>query len=297
MCVRKMHVFTLATLAVLITSMMVPMMSQGCDAIVYNRSVEETVIVGEEFSFKTTFSNVGSGNKLNSSNVPEWVVYSGTSTSQTISGIVPEAGVYEFTISTGVSSKNTKVTYKITAVNPPHSESVTFDANGGTGAPDRLTSDTSDVQDTVFQIPDAVPVRSGYEFIGWSVSSTSVTADYQIGGSVTVAHNQDITLYAVWKLIAPSIGSIPDTVGKVGTSWTCTPTVSGLDAVLSVSGASWLSVANGKIVGTPSTAGTYNVNVTVSNNGGSDTESFTIVIYSVLTFNSVPGNGIVFFVS
>ena len=71
---------------------------------------------------------------------------------------------------------------------------VTFNANGGTGAPDSQTK----WYGTVLTLSTTKPTRSNYEFLGWSTSPTS-TADYQPGGQYGA--DADVTLYAVWKLL------------------------------------------------------------------------------------------------
>lgn len=73
-------------------------------------------------------------------------------------------------------------------------KTLTYDANGGTGAPEANTKIGSGVATT---ISSTVPTRANYTFLGWSTSSTATTATYQPGGSITITSNT--TLYAVWK--------------------------------------------------------------------------------------------------
>lgn len=68
---------------------------------------------------------------------------------------------------------------------------LTYNANGGSGGP----SSVSDITSTT--ISSAVPTRSGYEFLGWSTSSSATSASYVAGNSITL--NSNITLYAVWR--------------------------------------------------------------------------------------------------
>ena len=68
---------------------------------------------------------------------------------------------------------------------------LTYDANGGSGAPNSV----SDITSTT--ISSTKPTRSGYEFLGWSTSSSATSASYVAGNSITLSSN--ITLYAVWR--------------------------------------------------------------------------------------------------
>ena len=72
---------------------------------------------------------------------------------------------------------------------------VTFDENGGTGAPEEQTK-THDVNLT---LTDETPTREGYNFLGWAETDDATEAQYQPGDAF--AANADTTLYAVWELI------------------------------------------------------------------------------------------------
>ena len=50
-----------------------------------------------------------------------------------------------------------------------------------------------------------MPTRSGYTFLGWSLDKKDDVADYQPGDSYTVT--EAITLYAIWKSVAPDINN------------------------------------------------------------------------------------------
>lgn len=270
-----------------------------------------------------------------------------------------------------------------------YTSTLSYNANGGTGAPSAQTYTGSSTSSHTFTISSTEPTRSGYEFLGWSTSSTATSASYQPGSTISVSYNGSKTLYAVWQevpvevdrgtiasgdtvrilvdevskltiSIAASAGAYMQAVSgeswvvydtargtgivtatptetgvydftvrlvvpgldettlsytlvvvesmdddvyleitsdpatrslKVNQSWSYKPTVNISGYTVSVSGASWLSVSNGTISGTPTTAGTYNVTVTVSKSGGyvSDTQTFVLKVYSALGFNSVPG--------
>lgn len=73
---------------------------------------------------------------------------------------------------------------------------LSYNANLGSGAPASQTG--TGVGSYTFPISNAKPTRSGYTFLGWSLSSTATAASYQPGGSITLT--ADDTLYAVWEI-------------------------------------------------------------------------------------------------
>lgn len=101
---------------------------------------------------------------------------------------------------------------KITVTNEKAEYTITYNANGGSGAP--AAQKAKEGEST--KLSSTIPTRSGYQFIGWSKSNSSSTADYQAGGSITVTSN--ITLYAVWQH-THSYNS-----GVITTAPTCTKT-------------------------------------------------------------------------
>lgn len=80
------------------------------------------------------------------------------------------------------------LSYELNAV------TLTYNANGGSGAPSSQTL-TPGVAAT---LSSTKPTRTGYTFLGWSTSSTATSATYSAGGSITIS--TDTTLYAVWKV-------------------------------------------------------------------------------------------------
>ncbi len=70
---------------------------------------------------------------------------------------------------------------------------ISYNANGGTGAPASQTK----AQGTTLIITETVPTRKGYTFLGWSTSSTATKATYTAGSHFTTDANT--TLYAVWR--------------------------------------------------------------------------------------------------
>ncbi|MBO5671010.1 MAG: InlB B-repeat-containing protein, partial [Clostridia bacterium] len=72
---------------------------------------------------------------------------------------------------------------------------IVYDANGGTGAP---FVQTQFMGESVTLRTDT-PTREGYEFLGWSRSSSAKTAEFRPGGTYTHDGGCGI-LYAVWTL-------------------------------------------------------------------------------------------------
>ena len=86
---------------------------------------------------------------------------------------------------------------------------VTFDANGGTGAPEAQTK----IHGQALTLSTTEPTREGYTFQGWATTKTAVEAMYSAGSSYTA--NAAITLYAVWKEDAVA-AYLMDNHGKQG---------------------------------------------------------------------------------
>lgn len=74
-----------------------------------------------------------------------------------------------------------------------NSYTLTYNANGGSGAPSSQTLSYG----VAGTISTTIPTLSGYNFLGWSTSSTATAATYTAGGSITIY--ADVTLYAVWE--------------------------------------------------------------------------------------------------
>jgi Listeria/Bacterioides repeat len=74
---------------------------------------------------------------------------------------------------------------------------LTYNANGGSGAPDSETKTYSVTSPTFFTVSSTQPSRTGYTFMGWS-SSAGGSAEYSAGD--TIPASADKTLYAVWQI-------------------------------------------------------------------------------------------------
>ncbi len=82
--------------------------------------------------------------------------------------------------------------------------SVIFDLNGGKGS---ISSPVPKNYNAVLTIPETIPTRTGYKFLGWARASDAKTAEYTAGDSYT--GNASVTLFAVWEdKTVPTIGSV-----------------------------------------------------------------------------------------
>ena len=95
--------------------------------------------------------------------------------------------------------------YAVWQKNAPTSYTVSYDANGGSGAPSSQTK----TKDATLTLSSTKPTRSGYTFLGWATSAGATSASYQPGGSYTA--NASVTLYAVWSCNHASTKTVWDT--------------------------------------------------------------------------------------
>ena len=125
----------------------------------------------------------------------------------TLSDTVPTRSGYTFkgwgTSSTSTSASyqpggnytanSSRTLYAIWESNAPKTYTVSFNANGGSGAPASQTK----THNVTLTLSSTKPTRTGHTFLGWSTSSSATSATYSAGGSYT--NNASVTLYAVWK--------------------------------------------------------------------------------------------------
>lgn len=178
------------------------------------------------------------------------------------------------------------------------SYTVTYNANGGSGAPTEQTKDHG----VALTLSPLKPTRSGYTFLGWAKSSAAQSAEYASGQSYT--ENAAITLYAVWDKTyqKPSIYNLtatrcnengtPDDAGKcakISFQWKTQSAVVSITYDF-VSSTVWNSTSgsiNG--IGTSGTVdkivlnsekfdetSSFDITVTVSDSGGSSSVKATL---------------------
>lgn len=78
------------------------------------------------------------------------------------------------------------------SVSAKTSYTITYNANGGSGAPSKQTK----WYGTSITLSSEKPTRTGYTFKGWGTSSATTTVSYSAGA--TYSSNSSITLYAIW---------------------------------------------------------------------------------------------------
>ena len=98
---------------------------------------------------------------------------------------------YTSTNSSNLTTSNNGGTISLTK-QAAKTYTVSYNANGGSGAPSSQTK----YHGTTLKLSSVTPTRDGYNFLGWSTSSTATTATYSVGGNYT--SNASATLYAVW---------------------------------------------------------------------------------------------------
>ncbi len=87
---------------------------------------------------------------------------------------------------------------------------IIYYANGGKNAPDSQIKNHG----TSIYLSNSKPTREGYEFLGWSTSSTANSANSSYAPGSTYNTNANLSLYAVWKQVnnatpSPVVTSAP----------------------------------------------------------------------------------------
>ena len=273
--------------------------------------------------------------------VPEWTSYtikynanggSGAPSSQTkwkdqtltLSSTKPTRTGYSF-LGWSTSSSATSATYAaggsytanaaatLYAVWKANTYTVSFNANGGTGAPASQTK-TYGVSLT---LSSTKPTRTNYTFKGWGTSASATTVSYAAGASYTT--NAAITLYAVWELsyVKPTIsgfslyrsdssGTASDegTYACVKFNWTTSISATAVTIEYRQSGStSWTTVtvassgtsgSVSKIISGFDTETTYDFRITVNDGTTSLIKSGTLTALLYLIDFKSGGDGVAF---
>ena len=113
-----------------------------------------------------------------------WSKYPSGKNSNNVDEIYPEGANIEIDQDTVLYAQWQKV-----------KEKVTFNSNGGTGKITALAVDPN----TKITLPQNTFTRTGFEFMGWGLSSTQADNLYAPGTQITIT--QDTVVYAAWRII------------------------------------------------------------------------------------------------
>lgn len=81
---------------------------------------------------------------------------------------------------------------------PAATSSITYHANGGSGAPGAHSYTNAD--SGTINLQSGTPTRTGYDFLGWSLSNTATSASYSAGQPWNKNNYGNYNLYAVWRI-------------------------------------------------------------------------------------------------
>lgn len=227
-------------------------------------------------------------------------------TSLTLSGTKPTRSGYTFqgwaTSSTGSVAYAASASYTanasvtLYAVWKAGTYTVSYNANGGSGAPSSQTK----TYGVALTLSSTKPTRANYTFKGWGTSASATTVAYAAGASYT--SNASITLYAIWTLAytkprvtnisvsrcdSEGVESDEGTYALIKFNWACDKTVSAISvawATPSADGGSATIEASGTSGSVNSIVGggalsseyTYTVVITVKDGSGSNSVTRTL---------------------
>lgn len=142
--------------------------------------------------------------------------------------------------------------------------SISYDANGGSGAP----SSQAVFATYSYNLSSTIPVKSGYTFLGWSTNSTATTATYQPSELVEITGN--LALYAIWQKNTYVLSISQGNGSTVSVNRNGTPLLNGATIYygdilnISISANTGYNISTHTVNNTDWTSGTYTVNSAVS---------------------------------
>ena len=145
---------------------------------------------------------------------------------------------------------------------------LTYDANGGSGAPANQTGYGN------ITLSSTKPTKSGYTFLGWADSADATSAQYSAGGTYNLTANK--TIYAVWKKATVTKITVKTLPSKTSYYTGQTLDTAGLTLTATYDNGSTKTVSSGFTCSptTLNTAGTQTVTVTYSGK----TTTFTVTV-------------------
>ena len=191
---------------------------------------------------------------------------------------------------------------------------VSYNANGGSGAPGAQTK----TYGVTLKLSSTKPTRTNYNFKGWGTSPSSTTVSYAAGGNYT--SNASITLYAIWELAytAPRLSNFSvarcasdgkesesGTYVKVDFKWATDKTVTTIKieyktetsttwTATTVTGTGTSGTVSKIIGGSLSTEYAYNIRITASDSVGSSSSIKDIPSMHYIVDIRSTGKGIAF---
>lgn len=105
----------------------------------------------------------------------------------------PKADAPEYRVGEPYTAEGPSTLY---AVWTPDVYHVSFNLKGGEDGPETQEK----LHDIPLTLPEKVPTREGYAFVGWAESEDAAVATYVKGENWTFTGNADATLYAVWQM-------------------------------------------------------------------------------------------------
>ena len=108
-----------------------------------------------------------------------------------------------------MGNKNVVATVTVPVTVTADKYTITYNANGGIGAPSSQTK----TYGQPLTLSSTKPTRAGYTFLGWSTNSSATIATYQPGTSYN--NNENVTLYAVWEKSGTIYGKCGDKVSYI----------------------------------------------------------------------------------
>jgi len=106
---------------------------------------------------------------------------------------------------------------------------VTFNANGGSGAPSAQTA----LKTSAITLSSTKPTRDGYRFKSWNTNSSGTGTTYNSGGTYA-ANGANITLYAVWEKLISAVTIGNSKAIRVASSTSTTESDEGEHAYITV---------------------------------------------------------------
>lgn len=282
------------------------------------KTASESITVSAKTSYTITYNGNGHTGGTVPSSQTKWHDVSitlstskPTKTGHTFQGWATSASGAKVYDSGNSYTTNASVT--LYAVWKANTYTVTYNANGGSGAPSAQTK----TYGKALTLSNTKPTRTNYTFLGWSASKTATAATYSAGGSYTA--NAAVTLYAVWSLsyTKPRIngysvdrcaadGTLSDTgtYALVKFTWKSNRAISSIVVNFVPSSGSTVSIpftasgtsgtVNKVVGGSLTTETTYTAHLVVTDSGGYSEQSRTLNGTSFVMDIFSEGKGIAF---